>query len=59
MRRDIKILLGHIERSLARRPSPETLDRLALLAGFQDWEQFRRELHGSGPDEPSGAETKA
>ena len=28
------------------KPGRETLDRLALLAGFQDWEPFRKALHG-------------
>ncbi len=28
------------------KPSRETLDRLSLLAGFQDWESFRGALHG-------------
>lgn len=27
-------------------PGRETLDRLSLLAGFQDWESFRKALHG-------------
>ena len=28
------------------KPSRETLDRLSLLAGFQDWESFSNALHG-------------
>lgn len=51
---DIKMLLSHVEQKLVKtiheRPSKEALDRLALFAGFQDWESFRRELH-EGDDE--------
>lgn len=28
------------------KPSRETLDRLSLLAGFQDWKSLRDALHG-------------
>lgn len=28
------------------KPKRETLDKLSLLAGFQDWESFRDALHG-------------
>ena len=28
------------------KPKRETLDRLSLFVGFQDWEGFRRALHG-------------
>ncbi|MGP1547398.1 MAG: hypothetical protein ACTTIF_00775 [Prevotella sp.] len=53
---DIKMLLSHVEQKLVKtiheRPSKEALDRLALFAGFQDWESFRRELHeGEDADE--------
>lgn len=54
MRRDLRVLLGHIERRLTRRPSAETLDRLALLAGFQSWEAFQRELHDDDEKSESG-----
>lgn len=29
------------------KPKRETLNRLALLAGFQDWDDFSRALHGA------------
>ena len=49
MKRDIKVLLAKVERKLNHglheRPSQETLNRLALFVGFQDWESFQRELH--------------
>lgn len=48
MKRDVKALLVHVERKLVRtiheKPSKEALDRLAIFAGFQDWESFRKEL---------------
>ncbi|WP_297261646.1 hypothetical protein [uncultured Prevotella sp.] len=28
------------------KPSRETLDRISLLVGFQDWESFKEALHG-------------
>ena len=28
------------------KPSRETLDRISLLVGFQDWESFTEALHG-------------
>ncbi|MCI7310097.1 MAG: hypothetical protein MR536_04525 [Prevotella sp.] len=28
------------------KPSQETLDKIALFAGFQSWQDFREELHG-------------
>lgn len=50
------MLLSHVEQKLVKtiheRPSKEARDRLALFAGFQDWESFRRELHeGEDADE--------
>jgi len=30
------------------KPSQQTLDRLALLAGFQSWADFQDALHGTG-----------
>ena len=50
MKKDIKALLMEVEKKLVKRvherPSQETLDRLALFAGFQNWRTFQRELHG-------------
>ena len=28
------------------KPSRETLDKISLLVGFQDWEDFREAIHG-------------
>ena len=28
------------------KPSKETLDKLALFAGFQNWKDFQKTLHG-------------
>lgn len=44
MRHDIKTLLGKVENKLAKKPSKELLDKLAIFAGFQDWESFREEV---------------
>lgn len=33
------------------KPKKETLDRLALFVGFQDWESFRDALHGDADAE--------
>lgn len=30
----------------AEKPSRETLDRISLLVGFQDWDKFKEALHG-------------
>ena len=32
------------------KPSKETLDKVALFAGFQDWESFQKALHGDSED---------
>ena len=54
MKKDIKSLLQHVEHKLLttlhERPSKEALDRLAIFAGFQDWESFRREI-AENPDD--------
>ena len=55
IRKDVKALLDHLEKkiitSLHERPSKEMLDRLSILAGFQDWESFKKEIN-------EGEETK-
>lgn len=40
--------LGKVKKYLQgmEKPKPETLDKLALLVGFQDWESFREALQG-------------
>jgi hypothetical protein len=35
---------GHV--MSADKPSPETLDKIALFVGFQSWNDFREALHG-------------
>jgi len=42
----LKKLLEAVEKELLRKPNRKTLDRLSLLAGFQDWESFQDALHG-------------
>ncbi len=32
------------------KPSKETLDKVALFAGFQDWASFQKALHGDCDD---------
>lgn len=62
MKKDIKILLAHVERRLVRRlherPSQEALDRLALFAGFDDWASFQRQLHEGAVAEPADNEAE-
>lgn len=31
------------------KPKKETLDKLSLFVGFQDWESFQTALHGEAP----------
>mgnify|MGYP007101999700 CR=1 FL=1 len=42
----LRKLLEAVEHELLKRPNRKTLDRLSLLAGFQDWETFQEALHG-------------
>ena len=42
----LKKLLEAVERELLHKPDRKTLDRLSLLAGFQDWDSFQNALHG-------------
>ena len=42
----LKKLLEAVEKELLRKPNHKTLDRLSLLAGFQDWDSFQEALHG-------------
>ena len=39
-------LLSAVEKEVLKKPDRKTLDRLSLLAGFQDWESFQKALHG-------------
>ena len=42
----LRKLLEAVEKELLRKPNRKTLDRLSLLAGFQDWDTFQEALHG-------------
>jgi hypothetical protein len=42
----LRKLLEAVEKEILRKPNRKTLDRLSLLAGFQDWESFQETLHG-------------
>ena len=42
----LKKLLEAVEKELLRKPNRKTLDRLSLLAGFQDWDSFQEAIHG-------------
>lgn len=35
-----------VEKELLHKPNAKTLDRLSMLAGFQDWDSFQEALHG-------------
>ncbi len=42
----LKKLLEAVEKELLKKPNRKTLDRLSLLAGFQNWDSFQDALHG-------------
>ena len=42
----LRKLLEAVEHELLQKPNHKTLDRLSLLAGFQDWESFLETVHG-------------
>ena len=42
----LRKLLETVEKELLKKPNQKTLDRLSLLAGFQDWGSFQEALHG-------------
>jgi hypothetical protein len=42
----LKKLLEAVEKELLHKPNQKTLDRLSMLAGFQDWDSFQEALHG-------------
>ena len=48
MKHDIKKLMHAVEHKLVQtiheKPSKEALDRLAIFAGFQNWESFRETI---------------
>ena len=50
-RHALRKLLEAVEHELLRKPNRKTLDRLSLLAGYQDWDLFQEALHGEGDGE--------
>ncbi len=46
----LRKLLEAVERELLKKPNVKTLDRLSLLAGFQDWESFQDALYGENEE---------
>ena len=47
MEKKLKSLLAAVEKELLRKPSRKALDRLSLLAGFQDWDEFQNTWDGT------------
>ena len=45
-RHALRKLMEAVEHELLKKPNRKTLDRLSLLAGFQDWDSFQETLHG-------------
>ena len=45
-RHALRKLLEAVEKELLKKPNRKTLDRLSLLAGCQDWDDFQEALHG-------------
>ena len=43
---ELRKLLEAVEKEVLRKPRQETLDHLALFAGYQDWDGFLNALHG-------------
>lgn len=42
----LKKLMEAVEKELLHKPNKKTLDRLSLLAGFQNWDSFQEAIHG-------------
>ncbi|MCR4602279.1 MAG: hypothetical protein K5683_01930 [Prevotella sp.] len=51
MEKKLKRLLEAVEKEVLRKPSRKTLDRLSLLAGFQDWNSFQKSFNGDAKEE--------
>ena len=49
-RHALRKLLEAVEKEILKKPNRKTLDRLSLLAGFQDWDSFQEALHGAGDE---------
>ncbi|MBQ9678143.1 MAG: hypothetical protein IJV44_08420 [Prevotella sp.] len=50
-RHALRKLLEAVEKELLHKPNRKTLDRLSLLAGYQDWDSFQNALHGDDDGE--------
>ena len=57
-RHALRKLLEAVEGELLRKPNRKTLDRLSLLAGFQDWDSFQEALHGESDEAVYGGHEK-
>jgi len=42
----LRKLFDTLEKKLTARPNQQTLDHLAMMAGFQSWSSFLQALHG-------------
>ena len=49
LEKKLKKLLEAVEHEVLKKPNRKTLDRLSLLAGFQDWDAFQNSFKGD-PD---------
>lgn len=54
----LKKLMEAVEKELLHKPNRKTLDRLSLLAGFQNWDSFQEALHGEADATTNFEETK-
>ena len=54
----LKKLLAAVEKELLHKPDRKTLDRLSLLAGFQDWDSFQDARHGDASEEENDLNEK-
>ena len=54
-RHALRKLMEAVEHELLKKPNRKTLDRLSMLAGFQDWDQFLKNFKGN---EATEEETK-
>jgi len=57
-RHALRKLLEAVEREILKKPNRKTLDRLSLLAGFQDWESFQNALSGETGEAVYGGHTE-
>lgn len=55
----LRKLLEAVEKEILKKPNRKTLDRLSLLAGFQDWESFQEPYMATWEERRSMAVTKS